>query len=415
MLRRMPGNQRGTHLMRFLFAWEQGGNLGHLSVMLPIARVLRERGHEVLFAVKEVGSAHQLLDEGFGYIQSPIPIGLKKSRREAASFADVMAESGFGDATILGGMIRTWQTVFALHKPDVILSQHAPTVILAAGLFGIPCLKLGSGFESPPDLSPYPCFRPWLKLSRDELLDTENMLLDNVNQVRNIFGSSPLSCLHQAVRVDVSLQAVLPELAHYPDRRNGRYIGPLFITEEGEAVQWSGNHKQRIFVYLRPGAETPIILEALNKSGAEVVAYIPGLADGLKKKYSKATMRISAVKINMSGLLPEMTLIINNANLGTISAALLSGVPNLCIPTHIEQWMNSCNLERIGTGIGLRRDQLASRFEETLNTVLFEKRYKEKAMEISRKYSGYDQRQVVTRLANTLEKMKSKQRKATSP
>ncbi|MFA7061623.1 MAG: hypothetical protein WC156_12510, partial [Pedobacter sp.] len=139
--------------MRFLFAWEQGARLGHLSPMLPIARILRDRGHEVLFAVKELGTAYHFLgDEGFGYIQTPIPIGLKKLCREAVSFADVLSEAGFGDATILGGMIRAWQTIFTLHKPDVILSQHAPTVILAAELFGIPCLKLNSGFESPPEI-----------------------------------------------------------------------------------------------------------------------------------------------------------------------------------------------------------------------------------------------------------------------
>ena len=402
-------------MMRFLFAWEQGGRLGHLSKMLPIARILRERGHEVLFAVKEVGTAHQFLDEGFGYIQAPIPIGLKKSRREVASFADVLDETGFGDAAILGGMVRSWQTVFDLYKPDVILSQHAPTVTLAAGLFGIPCLKLSSGFESPPEISPYPCFRPWLKLTRDDLLITEQRLLDNVNQVRMDFGGSSLSLLHQAVRADVSLLATLPELDHYPGRKNGCHIGPLFISDEGESAQWPGLLEQKIFVYLFPGTEISLILETLDKCGAEVIAYIPGLADEMKEKYRTATMSISSGKLNLSGLLPEMTLAINNANLGTVSAMLMSGVPNLCIPTHIEQLMCSCSIERIGAGIGLRRDQLALRFEETLNTMLFEKRYKEKAMEISKKYAGYDQKQVVMRLANTLEQMKSIQRKPTLP
>jgi UDP:flavonoid glycosyltransferase YjiC (YdhE family) len=402
--------------MRFLFVWEQGGRLGHLSKLLPIARILRERGHEVLFAVKEVGTAYFFLgDEGFGYIQTPIPIGLKKSRREAASFADVLSEAGFGDATILGGMIRAWQTVFALHKPDVILSQHAPTVTQAAELFDIPCLKLGSGFESPPETSPYPCFRPWLKLTRDTLLNTENIMLDNVNKVRKDFGGAPLSHLHQAIRADLSLLAVLPELEHYPGRKNGSYIGPLFIVNEGESAHWSGHREHKIFAYLVPGNETPLVFEALVKCGAEVIAYIPGLAGELKEKYSTATMRIASGKINLSGLLPGMTLAISNANLGTVSATLLSGVPSLCVPTHIEQLMCCRSLERTGAGIGLNRNQLALRFEDTLNTMLSEKRYKQKAVEISKKYTGYDQKQVVMRLANTLEKMKLTQREALSP
>jgi len=401
--------------MRFLFAWEQGSRLGHLSTMLPIARILRGRGHEVLFAVKELGTAHLFLgDEGFGYIQTPIPIGLKKLRREAASFADVLSEAGFGDITILGGMVKNWHSVFSLYKPDVILSQHAPTVILAADLFGIPCLKLNSGFESPPNISPYPCFRPWLNLTKDNLLDTENKLLDNVNLVRRIYGGSSLSYLHQAVSADISLLSVLPELDHYPNRKDGRYVGPLFITEEGEAVQWADIHEHKVFVYLIPGVETPLVLDALVKSGAEVVAYIPELADELKEKYRSSTMRIATGKIKLTGLLPQMTLAINNANIGTISAALMSGVPSLCIPTHIEQLMCGCSLERTGGGIGLARNQLGVCFEKSLRSMLSDGGYRKKAMEIAKKYAGYDQKQVVRRLANTLENMRANHKKTAS-
>lgn len=316
--------------MRFLFAWEQGGRLGHLSKIVPLARLLRKRGHEVLFAVKELGTAHGfLLHDGFSYIQAPLPTGLARSGREAASFADILSQAGFGDAAILGGMVRAWQTVFALHKPDVLLSQYAPIATQAAGLFGIPCLGLSSGFESPPETSPYPSFRPWLNLTREMLLITENRLLDNVNRVRGDCGGAPLSYLYQAIRADVSLLALLPELDPYPGRKNGRYIGPLFMVDGGETLHWSGQREQRIFVYLAPGAATPLILELLDGCGAEVVAYVPGIAADLRKKHSCAGVRIYSEKIKLSSLLLGMTLAITNANLGTLSATLLSGVPTV--------------------------------------------------------------------------------------
>ena len=34
-------------MKKFLFVWEMGGGFGHVGEMLPIARVLRSRGHEV--------------------------------------------------------------------------------------------------------------------------------------------------------------------------------------------------------------------------------------------------------------------------------------------------------------------------------------------------------------------------------
>jgi len=69
--------------------------------------------------------------------------------------------------------------------------------------------------------------------------------------------------------------------------------------------------------------------------------------------------------------------------------------------------MVSCNLERLGAGRWLRRDQIAKRLESTLNEMLNNYGYKEKACGISRKYADYDQGAVYVRLANTLERMKT--------
>ena len=262
--------------------------------MLIIARILRGHGHEILFMVKDVCSASGFLDaEGFSYTQAPHPAGFPGARREAASFADILAQAGFGNAQLLGGMVKGWQTVFTLYRPDAVLAQYAPIATFTADLLGIPCLKLGTGFESPPEAAPYPSFRPWLKLSRENLLKTENNLLDNANKIRKDFAVTPLSYLHQAIKADLSLLCSLPELDHYQNRKNGRYIGPLFICDEGEEVRWPGCREQNIFVYLVPGSETALILEALNNSGAAVIAFIPGIDADLKKRHEGKNIRIS--------------------------------------------------------------------------------------------------------------------------
>jgi hypothetical protein len=83
-------------MSRILLAWELGGSFGHISIQLPVARCLRQRGHEVLFAVKDVGTARQMLDdEDFGYVQSPLSHGQLKHLREPASFADILAGAGW--------------------------------------------------------------------------------------------------------------------------------------------------------------------------------------------------------------------------------------------------------------------------------------------------------------------------------
>jgi hypothetical protein len=60
-------------MSRVLMAWELGANMGHLDRMLLTARVLRRRGHEVVFALKDLSRAHgRVVGEGFAVMQSPI-------------------------------------------------------------------------------------------------------------------------------------------------------------------------------------------------------------------------------------------------------------------------------------------------------------------------------------------------------
>jgi len=132
-----------------------------------VARCLRQRGHEVLFAVKNVGTARQMLDdEEFRYVQSPLSLGQKRELRDPASFADILAEAGFAEEETLGGLVRAWQNLFHIFRPDMLLAQYAPSAQLAARLAGLPCLRLNIGFECPPEVTPLPCFRPWLRLTR---------------------------------------------------------------------------------------------------------------------------------------------------------------------------------------------------------------------------------------------------------
>ena len=48
-------------MARYLFAWELGGDYGHLARLLPVALELRARGHEVVFAVRDLMGAEKLL------------------------------------------------------------------------------------------------------------------------------------------------------------------------------------------------------------------------------------------------------------------------------------------------------------------------------------------------------------------
>ena len=44
-------------MARILFAWELGANLGHLGALVTLAKALRSRGHEAMFAVRDLAAS----------------------------------------------------------------------------------------------------------------------------------------------------------------------------------------------------------------------------------------------------------------------------------------------------------------------------------------------------------------------
>lgn len=396
--------------MHVLLAWELGGNYGHIAKLLCIAQHLRQRGHRVLFGVKNMALAGQLLDkEKFCYIQAPRSFVRRSRFDQPVSFADILAGAGFGNSEVLEGLVRSWQDIFENMKVDVVVAQYAPVAQFSARLSGVPCLSLNTGFECPPDIPPFPCFRPHLRLTRERLLAREKQILEQINMTS--FCKSHYSCrnLQTILTSDVNLLTTLPELDHYRQRQNGCYIGPISMVDRGITLPWREGSTVRIFVYLRPFVGIELILEALASSSADVIAHIPGIDSGVTSSYDNTSVRIAGSVVKLSGLLADMDVAITHGSHGTTAAALLAGVPMLVIPTTIEQWLMSRTIEHLGVGIALRKEQVARNFSSALERVLADRSFTKSATKMAVKYAGYDQERVMVKIVNTVERLRERQ------
>jgi UDP:flavonoid glycosyltransferase YjiC (YdhE family) len=393
-------------MSRILLAWELGRNFGHLATLLPLARHLRQQGHTILFAIKETAAAGQLLaPELFNYLLSPCSSSRKNRLPPPDSFADILARAGFGSSEILSELVRGWRAHFNCFQPDVLVAQYAPVAQFAARLSGLPCLQLNTGFEYPPDARPYPCFRPQPWVTITQLLAREEVLLKNINTVSGHHDKPPLPNLQEALKGDIDLLVTLPELDHYPGRRNGRYIGPISHLNGQTLLRWSGGQCPRIFVYLRPFPGIELILETLAGSNADVIAYIPGIDDRLMAFYANGPVRISSTPVNVSQLLPEMDLTVSHAGHGVVTATLLAGVPMLMLPRNIEQWLLSTRVVSLGAGIGLPGEQAAGEFPGVLARMLTDRSYRVAAKGLAQTYAGYNHQQTIERIANTIDQL----------
>ena len=116
-----------------VFAWELGGDYGHLSRLLPIALELRQRGHTPVFLVRDLLGAETLLTpHGIAALQAPLWLGRVNGLPEPIGYPEMLMRFGYLNAQALTGVCRAWRHLFALLKPDLLVLDHAPTALLAS-------------------------------------------------------------------------------------------------------------------------------------------------------------------------------------------------------------------------------------------------------------------------------------------
>lgn len=392
-------------MSRILLAWELGGNFGHLAKLTPLARALEANGHQVALAVRDLTSLDRFLDrsEAF-FLQAPLDAPPSR-RKQPVSFSDILDERGFGSPERLDGLVRGWHGIFDLFRPDVVVAEYAPSAVFSSRLFDISCLRMDTGFAIPPEVSPWPCFRPWLKLRREHLLKQEAGILQSVNQVRSVYGQPELTYLYEAVQADLTLLTTVPELDHYPGRKGGRYIGPLLNLDNGAAMDWPDGNGLRVFAYLRPIPGLEAVLEGMRLSGFRAIVVVPGIEQKLLERFADSGLAISDQPVMLRDILPNADLVISHAGHGLTSAAMLAGVPTLAIPTQIEQLLLTKTLERLGIGAGLTRNEMQSGVAGVIARMASDQSMTERIRRLADKYRDYDEQKTITRLVKTIERL----------
>ncbi len=92
-----------------LYAWEFGANLGHVGPFMPLARELRQAGHEVHWAVTQPSAVGDFLAKnGFTWLAAPT---MPEASRPGPplSYADILLRFGYADPRSLFGLVGAWR------------------------------------------------------------------------------------------------------------------------------------------------------------------------------------------------------------------------------------------------------------------------------------------------------------------
>lgn len=405
----LSANPSACRKFRILLAWELGDNLGHLWRLLPIATRLMQHGHEILFAVRDPALAEQVLGpRGFAFLSCPSPAKPLTLNRDIVSYADILAVQGFGEPHVFGGMLRAWRTLFDLWRPDLVVTEHSPSALVAGRSSSLPTVSVGTGFLIPPKTSPLPCFRPWAKVDARQAADTEAYVLNAINQAYRAHGLQAAPTLAAAITADRELLLTLPELDHYRGAARGpvRYLGPVDNDDNGTPINWQDLGLPCVFAYLRNNQWLHAVLEALADGKAQVIAVIPDLPDALASQYANhPILHIQRRPVRLKPLLPDCALAITSGGHGTSVDCLRHGVPMLLLPNHIEQLMVTTQIANAGVGVGILPESVATKFAEIYASMLANPAFKRRAGEVAAAYRELDVERTLSDVVDVVESL----------
>ncbi|HVG81865.1 MAG TPA: nucleotide disphospho-sugar-binding domain-containing protein [Methylomirabilota bacterium] len=328
-------------MARILLGWELGNGIGYARRLAAIADRLMEAGHEPVLALREPKA---LPDPTHPVLQAPLVVGrLRPGTRGfvPAGFTDLIAVNGFGSHDHLLELVAGWQAVLDEARPDLVIAEYAPVLVMAAWrriatvLIGTPYLvppAEGPWFPERPGIRPYANQRALLEVMRRAQAARGGPLPDRLTQ--------PFS---EAVRVVYGVPELDPWTRERRERLNGLWepvapAGPPAST--------------RLFAYLTPKAPAfPAAAEGLARAGVPGEAFIPGCPDRLAAVLGAGGVELLREPPALAEAVGRASLVFHHGGMDTAQTALALGRPQLILPRYLDQRLTGDALAALGVGI----------------------------------------------------------------
>jgi len=391
-------------MARVLCAWELGGGTGHLYRLAAVANGLRARGHEVVFALRDLASAAPILGgDHAGILQAPVWLH-PSSLPPAANYAELLDRVGYLDAGPLATLIGAWARLLDAVAPDFLVADHAPTALLAARLAGLRRAAVGTGFVIPPPVSPLPSIQPWRAFAPERLARAEAGVLDRVNRAVAALGGARLARLADIFEGCAPLFCTFAELDHYGPRAGGRYVGPLVAPTRRGAVRWPRGDGPRVFVYYRARhAGFAALFDALGKLGATVLAVIDDADEAVIQRHGGPSVAIARDHLDLAAAAREARFAICHAGHGAVIELLRGGCPVLMVPVVVEQALLAHRATRAGLGLAIGARRPADEFSAAMTRMLETPALAENARAFAARHAGHDPERALGEIAERLD------------
>lgn len=389
-------------MSRILLAWELGGGFGHLASLRIAARQLRALGHDCVFAVRLLENAAEFLEPELGpVLQAPVRLG--SGRNPVAlqlSYASLLHNTGFDDPRGLAARIAAWRELMRACRIERVVVDHSPIALIAAHSLGLPAAAIGTGFDLPPAVAPFPSFQPWAPVPHEQLVRNEEQVLLELNQALERLRLPPCDSL-QAIYGDCS-RALLtcPELDHYDAPRTEPYLGVPDYAQ-GAAPQWPAGGGPRVIAYLRAHPQLDTMLKALAASKTRVLLRIAEIEPDKLRAYLRPGFEIVGHSIDLRRAAQECDAYLHYAAHGTVAELLLAGKPGVLWPDNVERWLVGRRAGQLGAAV-VAPHQGAFDVGAALQRALDDPGLAANARKFAERYQAQDREGIPQRLAQVV-------------
>ncbi|MGE0388426.1 MAG: glycosyltransferase [Gammaproteobacteria bacterium] len=338
-------------MAKVIFAWELGGHTGHVATLLPVARAMQRRGHDVQFLLRDLKSGADLAGTSeIPRAAAPIWVGRPKYENPL-NFGQILHNFGYQHAHSVRQLVDAWRERLA--DADAVVANVAPAAHLAARTLGIPSFEISQGFHVPPPGMPAAPLRHWEPAPRSELEACDQAVLASVNATLGVHGAAPLASIGDLFSGRAML-LTYPELDIYPERGPAEYYGITRSFEGSSVPAWPEGRGPRVFGYLyNYFAGLDPLLVALERAQARTLLLCRGAHPDLVRKHAGSSVRILNEPMTVSRLLPHADLVVCHGSHQMTAQSLLAGKPLLMLPTQLEQFLIMRRVVRFGAGLGI--------------------------------------------------------------
>lgn len=346
--------------------------------------------------------------EGVAILQAPIALQKAKDPYKVQYiYSQLMHNNGFSDAQALLARVKAWLHTFSYVRPDVAIFDHSPTALVAARSplhFKGKKIISGSGFLVPPPGRPLPKMRYWEKSDGKELVKAEAGVVERINRVLAAMRAPQLQAMEDLFKADGQFLLGFKDLDHYPQRKEGNYLGIFPTDNYGVAPKWPAGKGPKLFAYLHKFKTMPALFQAIGKVNGRALIYAPDLPDEAVKKYGSQRITFSRQPLDLHKAGAECDAAITNGTYATTCAMLMAGKPVLMIPQNLERIMTARRVIAAGGGIGVQPNR-PKLFEERLKALLTNPRFREGARGLAARTQGMSQAKQTERMLAEVERL----------